>query len=92
MLIVLFASLGGQHSVLLKRDGSVWTTGENHRGQLGDGSAIDKKKFSKVISGGALAVAAGNLHSLVIKSDGSVWGAGCNIFGQLGMSRMPKFG
>ena len=40
---------GGDHSMVLKKDGSVWTTGRNDFGQLGDGSA-NKNNFVKVIS------------------------------------------
>ena len=40
---------GGSHSMVLKKDGSVWTTGNNKYGQLGDGSNADKNRFVKVI-------------------------------------------
>ena len=40
---------GGDHSMVLKKDGSVWTTGYNKYGQLGDGSNADKNRFVKVI-------------------------------------------
>ena len=44
-------SAGDQHSMLLKTDGTVWATGWNHFGELGDGTEIDKKTFVKVSSG-----------------------------------------
>ena len=77
-------ALCDQHSIILKQDGSVWSTGFNEDGQLGDGSIIDKVKFTHVFSGDAKAVAAGNDHSLVLKRDGSVWTTGQNVHGQLG--------
>ena len=78
------ASLGSDHSMLLKQDGSVWTAGMNDRGQLGDGSTKSKRFFVEVITSGATAIAAGDYHSMVLKQDGSVWATGDNTYGQLG--------
>ena len=74
---------GGYHSMVLTKEGVVWGIGWNKYGQLGDGTADDKTKFS-VICSGAKDVAAGDIHSLIVKQDGSVWGAGRNYNGQLG--------
>ena len=75
---------GEMHSVVLKEDGSVWATGRNYNGQLGDGSKTDRSIFVQVISDGAADVAAGSSHSMVLKEEGNVWATGCNEFGQLG--------
>ena len=75
---------GDVHSIMLKRDGSVWAAGRNYNGQVGDGSRTDRNRFVKVISSGATDVAVGGRHSLVRKQDGSVWATGFNQFGQLG--------
>ena len=75
---------GDTHSIVLQQDGSVWATGRNCNGQLGDGSTTDRNTFVKVIAGGAEAVTAGGFHSMVLKEDGSVWSTGCNEYGQLG--------
>ena len=88
---------GGYHCMMLLHEGSVWATGWNRYGQLGDGSTFDKNGFILVIysyslypaidSGPktlAVAVAAGDMHSIVLKQDGSVWAAGRNDNGQLG--------
>ena len=74
---------GVSHSVLLKQDGSVWTTGCNLNGQLGDGSNKAKHIFKRVISKDATAVVAGGDHTMVRKRDGSVWSVGNNFYGQL---------
>ena len=42
---------GAAHSMVLKRDGTVWTTGFNPQGQLGDGTTEGKINFVKVLSG-----------------------------------------
>lgn len=75
---------GCDHSMVLKQDGSVWATGRNDHGQLGDGTTSPKSSFVQVVSGGATAVAAGGQHSLVLKQYGSVWSTGSNSYGQLG--------
>ena len=42
---------GDDYSVVLKADGTVWATGYNGYGQLGDGTGEDKRSFVKVLSG-----------------------------------------
>ena len=70
--------------MVLRQDGSVWVTGSNRHGQLGDGSYTDRRNFVRVVSSGAIVVAAGEYHSMVLQRDGGVWAAGRNTFGQLG--------
>ena len=43
---------GHSHSMVLKRDGNVWTTGCNRWGQLGDGTNENKNRFEMVIPAG----------------------------------------
>ena len=45
-------SAGYQHSMILKQDGSVWATGDNRYGQLGDGTTVHKQSFVKVVPSG----------------------------------------
>merc|ERR1712032_1431329 len=40
--------LGSFHTMLAKQDGSLWATGRNDKGQLGDGSTTDKHSFMNV--------------------------------------------
>ena len=75
---------GDVYSIVLKQDGSVWATGSNNHGQLGDGSTTDRKVFVQVIPSGVEAVAACGYQSLVLKRGGSVWATGWNRYGQLG--------
>ena len=69
---------------MVKQDGSVWSTGSNAHGQLGDGTTSDRMAFVRVLVRGAEAVSAGVEHSMVLGRDGSVLVAGGNKFGQLG--------
>ena len=49
---------GWRHSMVLKNNGDVWTTGENRYGQLGDCTWTDKNRFDFVI--GTWDIALGN--------------------------------
>ena len=40
---------GFAHSLVLKTNGTVWATGRNNFGQLGDGTRTDKNIFVRVI-------------------------------------------
>ena len=44
---VMAISAGSLHTVYLKSDGTVWAAGKNEWGQLGDGTLLDKMKFSR---------------------------------------------
>ena len=45
-------SAGYAHSMLLTKDGRVWTTGDNEFGQLGDGTTTDRHIFALVMFSG----------------------------------------
>jgi uncharacterized repeat protein (TIGR02543 family) len=62
---------------------SMWATGFNARGQLGDGTNTDRLTPVKVMEN-VKAVAAGELHTMILKNDDSLWGSGQNGDGQLG--------
>ena len=76
-------SVGGNHSVAIKSDGSLWTWGENKYCQLGDGTKEDRLTPVKIMDG-AVAVSTGRWHNMVIKDDGSLWAWGSNLYGSLG--------
>ena len=44
-------SAGYWHSLVLKTDDTVWATGMNGNGELGDGTTSDKNTFVEVFSG-----------------------------------------
>lgn len=76
---------GIQHTVALKNDGTVWTWGNNYRGELGDGSATNRATPGQVPGlSGVTEIASGGDHNLALKSDGTVWAWGSNDSGQLG--------
>lgn len=61
------------HALLLKEDGSVWGTGGNIYGPLGEHGFGDKAITWGFVLEGASAIATGSSHSLAIKQDGSLW-------------------
>ena len=54
------AAADGYRNMVLKEDGSVWATGWNRFGQLGDGGTTDGTNYVQVVSGDPKAVAAGS--------------------------------
>ncbi|AEC02728.1 fimbrillin family protein [Parasphaerochaeta coccoides] len=81
-------STGVYHTMILKKDGTLWATGYNEYGQLGDGTSNDRSTPVQVLSMGAdvAAVSAGENHTMILKKDGTLWATGQNTYGQLGDS------
>lgn len=78
-------SVGGGHCLALKYDNTLWAWGANNRGQLGDGTTINRLtpiqignlndwKYVTAFSG----------HSMAIKNDNSLWAWGFNEDGSIG--------
>ncbi len=74
---------GNAHLLFIKTDGSLWAVGQNFRGQLGDGTTVDRATPVPVTTG-VVEVAAGATHSLFIKNDGSLWAMGSSLYYQIG--------
>ena len=91
---------GEDHTVLLDKDGHVWTAGNNRYGQLGSSVNISTKKanptFTKVTAGGIenvkfVAIAAGCMYTVLLDKDGNVWTMGRSYYGSLGRSVSGSF-
>lgn len=89
---VTAVAAGGNHSLALKSDGTVWAWGYNGFGQLGDNTGVNRSTAVQVVSdpivGSPLpkikAIAAGGAHSLALDVNNQVWAWGYNGYGQLG--------
>ncbi|WP_273000656.1 RCC1 domain-containing protein [Hydrogenibacillus schlegelii] len=82
---VVEVAAGEGHSLALKSDGTVWAWGNNHHGELGDGTGKEKLVPMEVPGlTDVVSIAAGRWHSLALRSDGTVWAWGYGGFGQLG--------
>ena len=71
------------HTMALTSDGTLWSWGHNHRGQVGDGTTVDRIVPVEIM-GDVVAISAGCYHSMAIRADGSLWTWGYNSEGQLG--------
>jgi alpha-tubulin suppressor-like RCC1 family protein len=86
-------SAGGQFSLFLRADGTVYAAGSNLFGQLGAGQTDSFRGVAQQVlnsDGTALAkiakISAGVSHALAVDEDGNAWGWGDNSSGQLGTS------
>ncbi|QJD83839.1 RCC1 domain-containing protein [Cohnella herbarum] len=96
---VVAIDAGSYHTVALKRDGTVWTWGNNYKGELG--YETDKTQYGNYYLPssvpkripdltGVKAIAAGfgvsndSAYTAALKNDGTVWTWGSNRYGALG--------
>ncbi|HOM27233.1 MAG TPA: hypothetical protein PKV21_06980, partial [bacterium] len=88
---VIKVTAGWDFSVILKKDGTVWTFGDNKYGQLGNGTT-ENRNYAVQVKGpegkgylkNIIDIKAGAFHVLALAKDGTVWAWGDNEFGQLG--------
>ena len=77
---------GGNHSLAVKIDGTLWAWGYNSSGQLGQNNTINS---SSPVQIGALTewtkIAATSASALAIKTNGTLWAWGNNFYGILGL-------
>jgi|GEM_PF-787412 len=66
------ASVGTEHMLMLKNDGTIWNAGGNEYGQLG----YPSPNPTRMASGGIRAIGQGVVHTHFIKQDGTLWGVG----------------
>ena len=81
-------SAGKNHSVFIRFDNTLHSSGDNTYGQLGNNNlnvinqTIPLQEFSN--SSNWYLCSAGDFHTLALKTDGTLWGWGYNGYGQLG--------
>jgi len=82
---IIDIAAGDSHNIALHKDGSIYTWGANHSGQLGDSTKINTSSptIIKAIKG-AVQVNARGANSSAILKDGSLYVWGNNDFAQLG--------
>lgn len=76
---------GYKHATALRRDGTVWSWGDNTYGELGDGTNVQRSTPVQVPGiTDVVGISAGHYHTLAVKSDGTVYAWGLNQQGELG--------
>lgn len=88
---VVYISAGGDTSLAVKSDGSVWGWGSNVFSNLGDtGLETRSYKAKQIMESpgiplmGVKQVDGGSYHSMALKEDGTVWAWGLGSYGALG--------
>ena len=82
---VIAVAGGAGHTLFVKTNGTLWVTGGNNYGQLGNGGPANTNVFTPTsVASNVVAVAAGWNHSVFTKTDGTIWAMGRNISGELG--------
>lgn len=84
---------GGQHALALKAGLKVWAWGDNHFGQVGNGTPYTISTWP-VNTGAALwftKISAGAKHSVGIASSGEVYCWGKNDMGELGIGNFSPY-
>lgn len=87
-------SAGGQFTLALKEDGTVWAWGFNENGELGNGAYDEKTRIALGDNKSeptevfelqdVVEIAAGCFHAMAVTNDGGIWAWGSNDEGQLG--------
>ena len=85
---------GEYHSIILKTDNTLWGTGSNKDGQLGNGTQTNRNTFGQVMGGVSYVVTGGGSLgyagcSFIIKTDNTLWAVGRNTAGTLGFASPP---
>ncbi len=84
-------SIGYNHVLALKNNGTLWTWGSNNNGKLGlsNGQFVfsvpQQLGTDTTWSSISLSKMSNSEHSVAVKKDGTIWGWGINNFGQLGL-------
>ncbi len=88
-------SAGADHTIILKKNDTLWAVGNNSFGQLGDGTTDQRwtpVEVKEKTPGGGVAramtevdqISATDSRTMIVKKNGSLWAVGTNQFGQLG--------
>ena len=76
---------GSGFSYILKNDGTLWVTGINGAGQLGDGTNTNRSSAYQIMDGVKAISASRYQHAMILDEDGNLYGVGDNSAGQLGL-------
>jgi alpha-tubulin suppressor-like RCC1 family protein len=77
---------GGNQSLAIRTNGTLWAWGLNNIGQLGDGTTVSRTSPVSVIGGFTnwCQVSVGYDHAVAVRTNGTAWAWGFNNYGRLG--------
>ena len=80
-------SVGTNHSIAVRSDGTIWVWGNNARGQVGDGSVFSSHSPMRLGTENWQHISASlqaSAHNVAVRADGSLWTWGANFNNRLG--------
>jgi len=87
---VISVSAGGNHTMAIRADNSLWAWGLNWVGELGDGTTEAQHSPIWIVDNVVIVSTKGS-YTMAIQSDDSLWAWGANNFGQLGNGRSTPY-
>ena len=83
---IKMVAIGGNHTLVLLNDGTVYATGANGNGQLGLNDTTNRSTFTKIDTLANIKfITCGYFNSFAITEDGDVYAWGINNYGELGL-------
>ena len=77
---------GQDHSIAIKKDGSLWSWGRNIHGELGDGTKNDQSSAKKIGTElNWLSASAGNSFTIALNNEKKALASGSTLWGELGI-------
>ena len=80
---VVAVAAGEGDTLYIDNRGTLWGTGYNYFGQLGNGT-MTNTDVPVAVASNVVALAVGGYHTMFLQTNGMLWGMGYNRFGQLG--------
>ena len=85
-------SAGQTHSLVIKNDNTLWSTGFNNQGQLGLGNLVNTNVLTQVgTANNWIGLSAGHTHSHAVDSNTDLWSTGRGLEGELGIGSNTAF-
>ena len=84
---------GGNYTIILKNDGTLWGCGRNDYGQLGLGDTANRSTFTiiGVNTNNVKSICCGYYHTFMLKNDSTLCVCGRNDYGQLGLGQNTTY-
>ena len=82
---------GASASAAIKTDGTLWTWGDNEKGELGQNNTTEYSSPTQIPGTTWSKISFGNLINMAVKTDGTLWAWGQNYYGQIGQNNRTDY-